>query len=140
MLQGVSKGEAAIQHAKADYIQTQTVRRCHGEGLLLPHQPSAIPIMKMPFIPVVRAEIFALVLFFVAVGVVIAAPGDDGPVNLPAPVTLVIQDRFPGAVVMKSKKETADGQVKYVVEITFKGQKKEIEVSEEGRILKGEKE
>jgi len=57
--------------------------------------------------------------------------------ELPAPVTNVVNSKYPGAIYRRTEKiEKPGGKILYEVNITFKGKKKELELNPDGSIAK----
>ena len=75
----------------------------------------------------------------VALSLILTAAGYAGtkvPIkDLPAPVSNVIAEYFPGATLVSAERDTDDGKTEYEVRIQYKKVRLEVDASPEGEIL-----
>jgi uncharacterized membrane protein YkoI len=88
-------------------------------------------------------SLFAVAFTVAAFLMINASALADEKVNvkdLPKAVLEAIEKRLPGAELLSAKKEKDDGRLQYEVKVRHKGQKYEVEVTPEGKILEVERE
>ena len=63
------------------------------------------------------------------------------PINrLPSPVTAAIKNRFPKSELLSAEIDRENGKIKYEVKVRNEGQKYDVDVTPDGKILKIERE
>lgn len=78
---------------------------------------------------------FALVLILLLGSPFSATAGDRIEIKeLPKAVLTGIQMRFPDAEILSAERDRDDGRIEYEVKIRHKGQRYEVELTEDGRI------
>jgi hypothetical protein len=66
---------------------------------------------------------------------------ENVPINrLPSPVTAAIKNRFPKSELLSAEIDRENGKVKYEVKVRSEGQKYDIDVTPDGKILKIDRE
>jgi hypothetical protein len=66
---------------------------------------------------------------------------ENVPINrLPSPVTSAIKNRFPKGELLSAEIDRENGKVKYEVKIQSEGQKYDVDVTPDGKILKIDRE
>jgi hypothetical protein len=66
---------------------------------------------------------------------------ENVPINrLPSPVTAAIKNRFPKSELISAEIDRENGKVKYEVKVRSEGQKYDVDVTPDGKILKIDRE
>ena len=66
---------------------------------------------------------------------------ENVPINrLPSPVTTAIKNRFPKSELLSAEIDRENGKVKYEVKVRSEGQKYDVDVTPDGKILKIDRE
>jgi len=66
---------------------------------------------------------------------------ENVPINrLPSPVTAAIKNRFPKSELLSAEIDRENGKVKYEVKVRSEGQKYDVDVTPDGKILKIDRE
>jgi hypothetical protein len=60
--------------------------------------------------------------------------------RLPSPVTAAIKNRFPKSELLSAEIDREDGKVKYEVKVRSEGQKYDVDVTPDGKIIKIDRE
>ncbi|MCE9532711.1 MAG: PepSY domain-containing protein [Planctomycetes bacterium] len=88
-----------------------------------------------------RTRASLLAIFCLAFASYTQADEEKVPLDkLPAKVKAAVKAKFPDAELLSAEKETEDGKTLYEVDIKNKGQKIEVTVDEDGKIVEIEKE
>lgn len=81
-----------------------------------------------------RLRLLTLAAACMAAPALVYADDDIAVDKLPKEVRAAIDERFPGAELLSAERDKDDGKVEYEVELRHKGQRYEVDVTEDGRI------